>query len=229
MTLSRSIAIALIPAWVVISASASARPVVVELFTSQGCSSCPPAEALLNAYADRSDLLPLAFHVTYWDRLGWRDTFSFEGATQRQDSYSNQLGTGSFTPQMVIDGRYSAIGSRRDEVADAVRKAAPQTGEADVALRRDGDRIGVRVGSGRGSARILLIGFDRQHTTPIKRGENGGRTITQSNIVRSIRSVGTWNGSAVDLSETAPTGQDVAVILQAPGGGIVGAARVGGA
>lgn len=210
-------------------AAAAERPVVIELFTSQGCSSCPPAEALLGEYAGRADVLPLGFHVTYWDRLGWRDPFSFEGATQRQATYEGQLGSGtSFTPQMVIDGRYSTIGSRRGDVAAAVNKAAAQSSDgAQVALSRKGGGLTIRVGAGRGSARVLLVGFDRQHVTPVGRGENGGRTITQANVVRAIRSVGTWSGKPLELSEAAPAGQEAAVLLQAPDGRILGAARLG--
>lgn len=209
-------------------ADARERPVVIELFTSQGCSSCPPAEALLNEYATRADVLPLGFHVTYWNGLGWRDPFSFEGATQRQAVYSGQLDSGApFTPQLVVDGRYSTVGSRRGEVAAAIDKARAQAGGAEVALSRRDGRLRVRIGQGSGSARVLLVGFDRQHTTPVGRGENSGRTIVQANVVRSIRSLGTWNGSPLDLSETAPAGQDAAVLLQAPGGRILGAARLG--
>lgn len=210
------------------AALARERPVVLELFTSQGCSSCPPAEALLGEFAGRADVLPLGFHVTYWNRLGWRDTFSFEGATQRQAAYVSLLGSGtSFTPQMVIDGRTSAIGSRRDEVSAAIRKAsALREPGIDVAVSRSGGGVAIRVGAGSGRAQILLVGFDRQRTTPIGRGENGGRTIAQSNVVRSLRSVGTWTGGPVELSEAAPVGEDAAVILQAADGRILGAARL---
>jgi hypothetical protein len=210
------------------TALARERPVVLELFTSQGCSSCPPAEKLLGEYAGRADVLPLGFHVTYWNRLGWRDTFSFEGATQRQAAYESRLGSGtSFTPQMVIDGRTSAIGSRREEVAAAIRKAsAEREDDVEVALSRSGGGVAVRVGAGRGRAEILLVGFDRARTTPIGRGENGGRTITQSNVVRSLRSLGPWTGRPVERGEAAPEGEDAAVILQAPDGRILGAARL---
>lgn len=210
------------------AAPARARPVVVELFTSQGCSSCPPAEALLGELAGRADLLPLGFHVTYWNRLGWRDPFSFEGATQRQAAYERRLGSGtSFTPQMVIDGRASVIGSRRDEVSAAIRNAGAQREPGiDVALARSGSGVAIRVGGGSGRAEILLVGFDRARTTPIGRGENAGRTLAQANVVRSLRSLGPWTGQPLDLGEAAPEGEDAALILQAPDGRILGAARL---
>ncbi|NEU12905.1 DUF1223 domain-containing protein [Methylobacterium sp. BTF04] len=225
--LSALAALALLPASVT-ALSAAERPVVVELFTSQGCSSCPPAEALLGEYAGRADVLPLGFHVTYWDDLGWKDTFSFEGATERQSTYASRLGAGNFTPQMVIDGQTSVVGSRRGEAASAIARAAAHgAGSTDVAITRRGGQVNVKVGSGSGSARVLLVGFDRRHQTAIPRGENSGRTVAQANVVRSIRSLGTWNGSALQLSEAAPAGEDAAVILQQADGRIVGAARLG--
>ena len=105
-------------------AAAAERPVVVELFTSQGCSSCPPANAFLNEMTrNRSDVLPLAFHVTYWDRLGWKDPFSMEAATSRQNRYGHRFGDGSYTPEMVVDGAVGLVGSHRDEVNAAIEQA----------------------------------------------------------------------------------------------------------
>src|SRR3984957_10881985 len=106
------------------AAIAADRPVVVELYTSQGCSSCPPANAYLNELSrDRRDILPLAFHVTYWDRLGWKDPFSLPAATQRQDRYGHRFGDGSYTPEMVVDGVASMVGSDRGDVASAIENA----------------------------------------------------------------------------------------------------------
>src|ERR1700753_2925495 len=103
---------------------AAERPVVVELFTSQGCSSCPPANAYLNEMSKgRRDVLALAFHVTYWDKLGWKDPFSMESATDGQAVYGRRFGDGSYTPEMVVDGASSAVGSDRTEVGSGVEKA----------------------------------------------------------------------------------------------------------
>ncbi|GJD35112.1 DUF1223 domain-containing protein [Methylobacterium aerolatum] len=206
---------------------AQARPVVLELFTSQSCSSCPPAEELLAELAGQPDLLPLGFHVTYWNRLGWKDSFSFEGATNRQAAYASQFGGGSFTPQLVVDGVRSLVGSRRGEAATAIAAArADATTAANLTLVSKGNGVGITVGEGKGAARILLVGFDRRHRTAIGRGENGGRTILQANVVRSLRDLGSWNGKPVTLSAERPIGEDVAVILQEPAGRIVGAARL---
>jgi hypothetical protein len=211
-----------------VAALAAERPVVVELFTSQGCSSCPPANAYLNELSrDRRDVLPLAFHVTYWDRLGWKDPFSLPAATQRQAVYGGRFGDGSYTPEIVVDGAASMVGSNRGEVGAAIEKAR-RTGRtaAAVSVTRKGTQVSIGVGSGSGSARILLIGFDHEHITSIGRGENGGRSLTEANVVRSVRAVGEWSGSTLSISEPTPEGQDVAVVLEAPDGQIIGAARL---
>src|ERR1700721_1525220 len=107
-----------------VAALAGERPIVVELYTSQGCSSCPPANAYLNELSrDRRDVLALAFHVTYWDRLGWKDPFLLPAATQRQDRYGHRFGDGSYTPEMVVDGAAGMVGSDRGDVGSAIEKA----------------------------------------------------------------------------------------------------------
>jgi hypothetical protein len=213
-----------------VAALAAERPVVVELFTSQGCSSCPPANAYLNELSrDRRDVLALAFHVTYWDRLGWKDPFSLPAATQRQDVYGHRFGDGSYTPEMVVDGAAGMVGSDRGDVGSAIEKAR-RNGRtaAAVSVTKNGEQVSIQVGSGSGNAKVLLIGFDHEHTTPIGRGENSGRTLTEANVVRSIRSVGQWSGTPLRVSEPFPEGQDVAVVLEAPDGQIVGASRLAG-
>ncbi|MGA7074107.1 DUF1223 domain-containing protein [Bradyrhizobium sp.] len=208
---------------------AAERPVVVELFTSQGCSSCPPANAHLNELSKgRRDVLALAFHVTYWDRLGWKDPFSLAAATDRQSVYGRRFGDGSYTPEIVVDGAASMVGSDRSEVGSAIENAKRQgRTAAAVNVTKNGEQVSVEVGAGSGNARVLLIGFDHEHTTAIGRGENGGRTLTEANVVRSIRSVGQWSGAALRLNEHFPEGQDVAILLEAPDGRIIGAARLG--
>jgi hypothetical protein len=210
-------------------ANAAERPVVVELFTSQGCSSCPPANAYLNEMVkQRRDVLALAFHVTYWDRLGWKDPFSIEAATDRQGVYGRRFGDGSYTPEIIVDGAASMVGSDRGEVGPAIENAKRQgRTAAAVNVTRNGEQVSIEVGMGSGSGRILLIGFDHEHTTAIHRGENSGATLTEANVVRSIRSVGQWSGTALRLNERFPEGQDVAVVLEAPDGRIIGASRLG--
>lgn len=222
LTLASLLAIACTAA---VSATAVARPVVVELFTSEGCSSCPPADRFLTELARRPDVLPLAFHVTYWNALGWRDPFSFEGATARQASYAAQLGGGSYTPEMVVDGRRGLVGSDRGEAAAAI--TASRGGEAvPVRLARSGDRLSVTVGAGAGRGRVLLIGFDPRHETAIGRGENAGHTLIETNVVRSITVIGAYEGAAVALDAAIGAGSDAAVLVQRADGRILGAARL---
>lgn len=209
-------------------AAAAERPVVVELFTSQGCSSCPPADAyLIELSKGRRDVLPLAFHVTYWDQLGWKDPFSLPSATERQSQYGRRFGDGSYTPEIVVDGAAGMVGSHRSAVSSAIERAKRESvTAAAVRVTRNGKNVSIEVGSGSGNGRVLLIGFDPEHTTPIGRGENGGRTLKEANIVRSIRPVGVWSGSPLKISELFPEGQDVAVVLEAPDGQVIGASRL---
>ncbi len=205
---------------------AQQSPVVVELFTSQGCSSCPPADAFLTDLARKHpEVLPLAFHVTYWNYLGWSDPYSFDAATARQRDYARHLGEdGVYTPQMVVDGTTGFVGSDRSQglhvIANAPHKTVP------VGMARDGQTLLITIGPGTGQAKILLVGFDRAHETPIGRGENSGRTLTESNIVRSLTPIGLWTGSAVALRQAPPAGESFAVLLQAGAGHIIGAARL---
>ena len=209
------------------AAHAASRPVVVELFTSEGCSSCPPADAVLTGLAGRRDLLPLAFHVTYWNSLGWRDPYSFEGATDRQATYAGRLGGGSYTPEIVVDGRRGMVGSQGGEVTSAIAAARGEAEQATpVRLSRASGGVAVSIGAGGGRGRVLLIGFDPRHQTQVGRGENSGRTLIESNIVRSMRVIGDYAGTAIELTSARGAGQDEAVIVQAPDGRILGAARL---
>src|SRR6266566_1644008 len=171
---------------------AGERPTVVELFTSEGCSSCPPADALLAELAGRPEVLALSFHVDYWDRLGWKDPFSSPEATRRQHRYAELLGTGTvYTPQIIVDGKWQAVGSDRGEVERALDAARRDGTEVPVALALDHGRAQIKLGSGGEgvSGAVLLIGFDRRHVTAVARGENGGRTLAYVDVVRSVEEV----------------------------------------
>jgi hypothetical protein len=204
------------------------RPVVLELFTSEGCSSCPPADAVLTELATHPDLLPLAFHVTYWDSLGWKDPFSLEAATARQRAYAATLGQDTvYTPELVVNGQRGVVGSDRAAVTAAI-DAARREPSAPAILRLRGSSAGlaVDIGDGSGAAAVWLIGFDRQHQTAVGRGENGGRTLLEANIVRSVRRIGTWSGKPLHLDAEPIAGEEAAALLQAPDGRIVDAARL---
>jgi hypothetical protein len=179
-------------------------PVVVELFTSQGCSSCPPADAFLGELAAEGNVLALAFHVDYWDYIGWKDPFASPQFTQRQRDYQRSLGTRVvYTPQMVIDGRIDAVGSRRGEVRHAIAQSATH---AKVPVVIDSSATGelvVRIPAAEidqaDPAVVWLIRFDGKHVTEVKRGENSGSTLTDYNVVREMRNLGEWRGGALDL------------------------------
>ena len=211
-------------------AQAGERPVVVELFTSQGCSSCPPANDFLIELADeRDDVLPLGFHVTYWDRLGWKDPFSLRAATARQARYGRRFGDGSYTPEMVVDGAVGLVGSHRAEVNGAIARARQESRTAaDVQIAKTSAGLSVAIGAGEGSGQVILVGFDRRHVTDVGRGENGGRRLAEANAVRSVQVLGAWSGRAVRFVTPLPEGEDAAVLLEAADGRIVGAARLPG-
>ena len=203
---------------------ASRRPVVAELFTSEGCSSCPPAEALLTELARRAPgVLALAFHVTYWDGLGWPDRFALPAATVRQRSYAARLHLDTvYTPQLIVDGVTDVVGSDRAAVDAALAAARPRPAVPVTLLRIPG---GVRfiAGGGDGSGELVLIGFDSRHATTVARGENAGRTLVETNVVRSVAALGSWSGSAVERTAAVPAGEHLAGLVQAAGGRILGA------
>jgi hypothetical protein len=200
------------------------RPIVVELFTSQGCSSCPPADALLTELATRPDILALAFHVTYWNNLGWRDPFSLDAATTRQRGYQRLLGAETiYTPQMIVDGRTDVIGSDRPAVRAALA-AARRGPSVAIDVIRTPQGLQIAVGPGTGTARLLVIGYDGSHHTAVGRGENAGRQLTESNVVRSLTAAGTWQGQAMTVTAEAPAAERTAILLQAEDGRILGAA-----
>ncbi|PWR19549.1 DUF1223 domain-containing protein [Zavarzinia aquatilis] len=210
-------------------AANAGKPVVVELFTSQGCSSCPPADDYLRSLAAAGDdVLPLAFHVTYWNQLGWSDPYALEAGTQRQRLYASLLGQRQvYTPQMVIDGRWQAVGSDRAAVGRLIRDAAAKTEAVAIEARREGADVGIRIGAAPAAGRglILLVGYDPEHRTAVGRGENGGRTLTEANIVRSLDIVGEWRGDSLELRAPLGEGARFAILLQAGDGRIIGAAR----
>ena len=207
-------------------ALAAERPVVVELFTSQGCSSCPPADALLSTLADRPGVLALAFHVDYWNRLGWVDPFSGAWATARQNAYAAQWGADQiYTPQAVIDGATDAVGSDRSalETAIAAAKADPSV---PLAIAAAAGTLQVTVDAAAPAGAVLwLVGFDNRHETPVRRGENAGQTLVDRNVVRSLTRLDGWAPGGT-VAAARPAGDQAAVLLQAPDGHILGAARL---
>lgn len=178
---------------------------VAELFTSQGCSSCPPADRLWNELAVRDDVLALSLPVDYWDYLGWKDTFARPEHTARQRAYARALRARSvYTPQGIINGSIDVIGSRRQDVLDAIG-ANPLGVDVPVEITRTGDAVAVRLGASARhthAARVWLVLYRPHARAAIARGENAGRTISYANVVESMSPLGTWRGKAA--SYTAP-------------------------
>ncbi len=206
-------------------AQAGERPIVVELFTSEGCSSCPPADALLAELAGRPDVLALSFHVDYWDRLGWKDPYSSREATERQKRYATLLALATvYTPQIVVDGRWQAVGSDRADVERALDRARRDRHEVPVTLALDHGQAQVKLGpGGDGAAVILLIGFDRRHVTAVKRGENSGRTLAHVDVVRGLEEVARSSTGEIAVPIRWPCDR-VAAVVQAADGRILGVA-----
>jgi hypothetical protein len=169
-------------------------PAVVELYTSQGCSSCPPADALLGELSQMPNVLALAFHVDYWDSIGWRDHFALPTAVRRQRQYVETLGLSSaFTPQVVVDGRSSFVGSDKRRILAAIAEPL-NTIPISVEVARGVLTVSVPERQDRERYDVNLIAYLPQADTNVERGENSGRTLREFNIVRQFRSLGVWNG-----------------------------------
>jgi hypothetical protein len=203
-------------------------PAVAELFTSQGCASCPPADAYLAELAAREDVIALAFHVDYWNYIGWTDPFAAPWATARQRSYERSLNQRYvYTPELVIGGRAQVVGSNRDAVEKLLAAPRPPAAAA-IALSRTPDgALDVRVGAAiagkpAANATVWLARFDGEQVTRVARGENGGRTLRDVNIVRRFERIGAWSGEQLDLRVPAAADDGeggCAVLVQEAGAG----------
>ncbi|MBS0385706.1 MAG: DUF1223 domain-containing protein [Proteobacteria bacterium] len=208
----------------------NSEPVVVELFESQGCSSCPPANANVNALSARQDVLTLIYGVTYWDQLGWTDTFARPEFTQRQRDYARGLGNDNvYTPQVVLNGRMDLVGNDRAQLDAAIRRAAaPFAAHGSIAA----DRLELVAVHGV-HADLWLARYDpRTLNVAIRAGENDGRTLPHIHVVRELRRLGVWDGSARSyrLPPATQAGLRTAVLIQSQNGGpIVGAVTDRGA
>ena len=217
--------------WATFAAPVAAEsPVVVELFTSQGCSSCPPADKVLGQIAERDDVIAIALHVDYWDYLGWKDEFADPSFTKRQRAYARAKGTRTvYTPQMIVGGADHIVGTRSMELADLIQKHRATPNPVKVSLQRDGDRVRiVAVGKTGGEAIVQILTYTPKSTVNVRRGENAGRTLDYHNTVNKIVEVGRWNGSSdYRASVKMPNDAPVVVMVQQKGAGpILGAARL---
>jgi hypothetical protein len=220
--------------WIAVAGAVSAQsgPVVVELFTSQGCSSCPPADAYFrDELAGREDVIALALHVDYWDYLGWKDHFANPAFTKRQKAYARAAGQRMiYTPQIIIGGRHHVVGNHPKEVETLLRALGEAPSPVTVALRREGERVEVTATAHQtpGAMIVHLVRYEPEHEVSIKRGENAGRKLSYANIVTDWHVVAEWDGRA-PLRIEAPAAGDAPVValVQGKGNGpIFAAARV---
>ena len=212
----------------------------MELYTSQGCSSCPPADARLAELSREPDIVALTLHVDYWDYLGWKDTLAKPEFSERQRAYSHSRGDrGVYTPQMIVNGVQACVGSDDGKIDVSMRKATSEHPHlpVPVAVSREGDVITVEIaGAAAGGSRtgeVWLLTVQSSVTVGIERGENKGREATYVNVVREIRQIGAWNGGAVRLeAKASDAGDSFVVLLQEASvegpGPIIGAAKGAG-
>lgn len=226
-----------------VTAPVQAEPrCVIELFTSQGCSSCPPADQLLGELAHDPNVVSLSFPVDYWDYIGWRDTFAQPAFTARQKAYAIARGDGQvYTPQAVVDGLSHAVGSDRAELRAAMTSSLGRKGALSVPVTLNGAGKGVRVeigaatGDAPKSAEVWLVRVAHSRKVSIGRGENSGRAVTYTNVVRAMTRLGDWSGEArgFDVAEALGGDADGYVVLlqtrdQGRPGVILGAAKSAG-
>lgn len=211
---------------------------VVELFTSQGCNSCPPADAILSEMAQKGDVIALSYHVTYWDYLGWRDTLGNKDNTDRQYGYMRTMGSGSvYTPQMVINGRVHVNGSNRAAIDESLAETGSKSLPVGVNVSQTADTIVIETEASQkpvGKALMVLVYYEPPREIEVGRGENSGRKLTYWNAVTGVQTLGMWHGKGeryeLPANEVAKKG-GCAVLLQKVGkdggpGEILGAAVV---
>ena len=213
---------------------------VVELFTSQGCSSCPPADELLVEYSRQPDIVAISLPVNYWDYLGWKDTLAHVAFTERQKAYAHSRKDRQvFTPQMIVNGKKSCIGSDRAQIENAIQYTSKgrKTLPVNIALSEQNGSVTITVeetpDTAQREAEVWVLPVLKSQTVPIERGENRGKTITYANVVRGLNRVGEWRGGSARFEvplETARKGGDAYVVLlqstdAARPGVILGAAK----
>jgi hypothetical protein len=206
--------------------AAAKAPVLVELYTSQGCGGCADANAYAAAVAARDDVLPLTFSVAYQDYLGWRDTFAKPEFSERQKAYARRLtGRPVYTPQLVVDGRAQAAGARQGQVERLIDEAVARQAPGPRIRRTGEDRVSVGAGRApKGGAEVWLVRYDpRNREVEVQRGENRGKVMAYRNVVRDLRRLGTWTGSAKTfrLPDGLDEGLKSAIVVQQSGGGRV--------
>ncbi len=212
--------------------AAQDNPVVVELYTSQGCSSCPPADKILHEIAGRDDVIALALHVDYWDYIGWKDPFGNPAHADRQRAYARASGRRTiYTPEMVVHGQTDIVGAKPMKLAEAISKYAQMSPKVDLNISREGDQLLISaeaLGALGGPMDVHMLRYTPLQTTQIKRGENRGRTYDYANVVDSWTELATWDGASSLQLQAEVTGDlpSVVIIQGQNAGPIVAAARL---
>lgn len=219
--------------WLAAVVQVQAEPVVVvELYTSQGCSSCPPADEFVAMLASNPNILPLALHVDYWDYIGWEDKFAHPKFTDRQKAYAHAIGSRTiYTPQLIIGGADRIEGFAPEETAERLRSHMQAGSPVRLTVTREGDRLVIRAEADpplTEPVRVQLVRYKPQETVTIERGENAGKTITYTNIVTSWESLEDWTGQGpLEVTAPFPGTEPGAVIVQQDGPStILAAARI---
>ncbi|MGL4321583.1 MAG: DUF1223 domain-containing protein, partial [Paracoccaceae bacterium] len=193
-------------------AGAQSKPlVVVELYTSQGCSSCPPADAYMAELVANPDVIALALHVDYWDYIGWKDEFANPAFTERQKEYARAVGSRTiYTPQMIVNGVDRVEGNNPEAVNSMVKMHLMENAGVSLWLERTGDQLVIRASGGdaSGPVTVNVVRYRPNETVSIERGENAGRTVTYHNIVTGFEAVGEWDGEAPLDMETTVSGAE---------------------
>ena len=200
----------------------SQQGLVVELYTSQGCSSCPPADEHFAKLVQTPGIIALSLHVDYWDYIGWADTFANAKFTERQKRYAHAAGSKMiYTPQLIVNGRDRVEGNQPSKVSSAVAKGLGTASEVSLTLIREGEKVLIRATSAYpipAGTRVQVVRYTKRATVDIERGENAGQSVTYHNIVTSWADVGEWSGGqALEMSAKAAGGAPVVVIIQAAG------------
>lgn len=213
-------------------AYAENTPVVVELFTSQGCSSCPPADDMMHQLAARDDVIALSLHVDYWDYIGWKDEFADPRHAKRQRSYAAYASRRSvYTPEMIINGESDIVGARPLEVAAAIEEHKERAKTVDLSLRRDGKSLIVRADALQpltGNLTVQLFRYQKERVAKITRGENAGRTLAYVNVAQDWQVLETWSGQdALRFDVQIDGSMPGAILIQSQENGrILAAARL---
>ncbi|WP_187431251.1 hypothetical protein ROLI_027900 [Roseobacter fucihabitans] len=217
-----------------ISAPAVAQnsPVVVELFTSQGCSSCPPADELLHGLAERDDVIALALHVDYWDYIGWKDEFADPRNAERQRAYATTAGRRSiYTPEMIVNGLTDIVGAKPMEISKAIAEHKEVPASVTVSLQKSGDDLRIEaqvLRDVKGPLVVQILRYKPRREARITRGENAGKTIDYANVTQDWKVLAEWDGRAPFSMNAIATGDDPVVVLiqSTEMGPIVAAARI---